>query len=96
MVAAVPGVWPEKDLLTVEDGQVVEIERARGSTELPEGEWVLDDATLRELGAALAAIVDVYPVDGDLPPTARVLLDTEWKLRDDGRLAVKQVRPFVE
>jgi pyruvate,water dikinase len=96
VVAAVPGVWPEKDLLTVENGLVTKIERARGSTELPEGEVVLDDALLRELGAALSSIVEVYPVDAELLPTVRVLLDTEWKLRSDGRLAVKQVRPFIE
>ncbi len=96
VVAAVPGVWPEKDLLTLENGSVTRIERARGSTELAEGEFVLDDARLRELGEALSTIVDVYPIDADLLPTVRVLLDTEWKLRSDGRLAIKQVRPFIE
>lgn len=96
VVAAVPGVWPEKDLLTIENGLVTKIERARGSTELPEGEVVLDDALLRELGAALSTIVEVYPVDADLSETDHVLLDTEWKLRSDGRLAIKQVRPFIE
>jgi hypothetical protein len=96
VVSALPGVWPEKDLLTLEDGAVTDIERARGSTELPEGEWVLDDARVEELGAALWDIVEVYPVDEEVPPTADVLLDTEWKLRNDGRLAIKQVRPFLD
>ena len=95
VVSSLPGVWPEKELLTVEDGAVIEIERERGSTELPEGEWVLDDARLQELGAAFADIADTYPVDADLPPTADVLLDTEWKIRPDGRLVIKQIRPFV-
>jgi phosphoenolpyruvate synthase/pyruvate phosphate dikinase len=95
VVAAVPGVWPEKDLLTLEAGQVDKIERVRGSTELPEGEWVLDDARLRELGALLNDIADVYPVDEAAPPGAKVLLDTEWKLRSDGALVVKQIRPFL-
>jgi hypothetical protein len=95
VVSALPGVWPEKDLLTLEGGEVAEIERARGSTELPEGQWVLSDAQLRELGAHLANIVEVYPLDTELPATTRVLLDTEWKVRADGRLVIKQVRPFL-
>ncbi len=95
VVSAAPGVWPEKVLLTVEDGQVTLIERLRGSTELPDGQWVLDDTQLRQLGADLSTIVAVYPIDEVVPPTAVVLLDTEWKVRDDGQLIVKQVRPFL-
>ncbi|MBN1607280.1 MAG: hypothetical protein JW940_11650 [Polyangiaceae bacterium] len=95
VVAAVPGVWPEKDLLTLEGGQVKQIERVRGSTELPEGEWVLDDARLRELGTLLEDIAGVYPVDEVAPPGATVLLDTEWKVRSGGTLVVKQIRPFL-
>ncbi len=96
VVAAEPGVWPEKVLLTIEGGAVTEIERARGSTELPEGQWVLDDAQLETLGANLANIAEVYPIDEEVSPTADVLLDTEWKLRSDGRFAIKQVRPFLD
>ena len=96
VVSAVAGVWPEKDLLTVEDGAVTTIERERGSTVLPQGQWVLDDARLRELGGRLATIGEVFPVDEEAPASARVLLDTEWKLRADGQLVVKQVRPFLE
>lgn len=95
VVSALPGVWPEKDLLTLEDGEVTAVERARGSTELPDGQWVLDEAPLAELGARLAEIAAVYPLDLDLPPTATVLLDTEWKVRADGRLVVKQIRPYL-
>jgi len=95
VVAALPGVWPEKDLLTLEGGQVSAIERARGSTELPKGQWVLDDARIEELGSALFGIVEIFPVDAMVSPTATVLLDTEWKVRADGRLIVKQVRPFL-
>jgi phosphoenolpyruvate synthase/pyruvate phosphate dikinase len=95
VVSAEPGVWPEKDLLTVEDGAVTLIERVRGSTELPEGEWVLGDEQLREIGASLANIADVYPVDDEVPVTADVILDTEWKVTADSGLIVKQVRPFL-
>jgi hypothetical protein len=96
VVSAVAGVWPERDLLTIQQGLVVNIERPRGSTELPDGQWVLDDDTLKELGKQLAKIAEVYPMDDEVPITARILLDTEWKLRDDGHLVIKQIRPFLE
>lgn len=96
VVSALPGVWPEKALLTLVDGKVEQIERARGSTELPEGEWVLDDARLEELGEHLANIADAYPLDEQAPDTAHVMLDTEWKIREDGQLVIKQIRPFVQ
>ena len=95
VVSARPGIWPEKDLLTLEDGVVVEIERLRGATVLPDGMWVLDNARLEELGMELWNIFQVYPVDGDLPTAANMMLDTEWKVLSDGRLVIKQVRPFL-
>ena len=92
-----PGVWPEKDLLTLDDaGTVTDIERVRTSSELPEGEYVLDDEQLAQLGAWLREIVRVFPVDGQVPEGRRVLLDTEWKVLEDGRLIIKQVRPFLD
>lgn len=54
------------------------------------------NARLRELGASLFDISAAYPIDEQVPPTADVLLDTEWKLRSYGRLAIKQVRPFLD
>lgn len=96
VVAAVAGAWPEKDLLTLTAGQVTRVERVRGSTELPAGQWVLGDERLRELGALLSGIADVFPLDGAAPTGRRQLLDTEWKLRADGRLAIKQIRPFLD
>jgi pyruvate,water dikinase len=90
-----PGVFPEESLLTVSDGTVSAIERVQGSSELPAGSWVLDDARLGELGGLLWQIAQVFPVDGVVPPDATVLLDTEWKILPDGSLIVKQVRPFL-
>jgi hypothetical protein len=90
-----PGVFPEESLLTVASGVVTAIRRIRGSSELPAGTWVLADAQLEQLGALLWQIVQVYPVDGAVPPGATVLLDTEWKILSDGSLVVKQVRPFL-
>ena len=90
-----PGVFPEESLLTVANGVVTAIHRIRGSSELPAGNWVLDDAQLGQIGGLLWQIVQVFPVDGDVPTGATVLLDTEWKILSDGSLIVKQVRPFL-
>jgi hypothetical protein len=43
----------------------------------------------------MAAIEADYPVDEAPPPGGVVLLDSEWKVLSDGRLIVKQVRPFL-
>ena len=60
------------------------------------GQWVVDDAQLERLGAALFEIVVTYPVDETPPNWASVMLDTEWKVLSDGQLIVKQVRPFLD
>ncbi len=91
-----PGVFPEESLLTVTGGTVTAISRVRGSSQLAAGTWVLEDARLEQLGGLLWQIVQVFPVDGDVPSGATVLLDTEWKILSDGRLVVKQVRPFLK
>ena len=95
MVSSEPGVYPEKNLLTIDGGAVTNIERARMSTELPAGQYVLADARLGELGAVFFAIDQTYPVDTTAPAGTRILLDTEWKVLEDGRLIIKQVRPFA-
>ncbi len=95
VVAAEAGITPERDLLTVVDGVVTEILRASGSSELPEGSWVLSDGELEELGGVLADIDGVFPVDAVAPEGTTILLDTEWKVLEDGELIIKQVRPFL-
>jgi pyruvate, water dikinase len=90
-----PGVFPEENLLTVTGGTVSAIDRMRGSSQLPAGSWVLQDARLQQLGSLLWQVVQVYPVDGQAPQGATILLDTEWKVLSDGRLIIKQVRPFL-
>lgn len=98
VVSAVTGMFPERDLLTIDgtSGLVTTIERARGSSELPEGRWVLDDAQLQALGRHLATIGGLYPADVNVPVIQRWYLDTEWKVLPDGQLIIKQVRPFLE
>jgi len=72
---------------------VVAIEREQASSE--SGAWVLSAEQLHEIDEAMADIEGVYPVDGEIPGDQRVLLDTEWKVLVDGRLVIKQIRPFL-
>jgi len=96
VVSAAPGVFPERVLVELNTaGEVIDIVRAGESSEVAAGEQVLDDSTLTQLAEQLAQIVEVYPVDELPPPDSTVLLDTEWKVLADGRLIIKQVRPFA-
>lgn len=92
VVSAEPGVYPEKELLTIENGVVTIIDRVSESSEVS---LVLTDAQLNTLGAAFSDIVDVYPVDYEVPDGSDLMWDTEWKFLADGRLMVKQIRPYL-
>ena len=94
VVSAEPGVVPEKVYLTVSGGVVTKIERVSPSSQVEAGEVVLTDAQLEALGAALVTIIDVMPLDHSPAEGHDVVWDTEWKVLDDGRLIVKQIRPF--
>jgi phosphoenolpyruvate synthase/pyruvate phosphate dikinase len=65
----------------------------RHSNLVPAGETVLSNAELYELGTALAAIHAHF-----LPAYGRsggfYAMDTEFKITEDGRLEVKQARPY--
>ena len=91
VVSAEAGVYPEQILVDVV-GDDLELIRARASSEAEE---VLDDAGALALARALLDIEAVMPVDGEVPDDRTLLLDTEWKVLSDGRLVVKQVRPFL-
>ncbi|MCP4677880.1 MAG: hypothetical protein GY854_20650 [Deltaproteobacteria bacterium] len=94
VVSPPPGVFPEKDMLEFSESNVSSIVRVSGSSELPEGEYVMSDQELNELGNLLRRIENVYPLDVQAPPGVEVLFDTEWKVRQDGQLIIKQIRPF--
>ncbi|MCK6525567.1 PEP/pyruvate-binding domain-containing protein, partial [Myxococcota bacterium] len=94
VVSAEPGVVPEKVYLTVSDGVVTKIERVSPSSQVESGEVVLTDAQLEALGAALVEITEVMPLDHSPAAGHDVVWDTEWKVLEDGRLVVKQIRPF--
>ena len=95
VVSPEPGILAEKDLLTIENAEVTNILRVTPSTLLEDGELVLSDDQLRELGRVMAHMDDNFPIEtGDFPRN-QVLLDLEFKFMPDGELAVKQVRPFL-
>jgi len=91
VVSAEPGVFPEQILVDIEGGEA-ELLRSRSSSEAT---VVLGDAEAEALAWALVDIEAVYPVDEEVPAGHTLLLDTEWKVLEDGRLVVKQVRPFL-
>ena len=95
VVSPAPGILPEVDILEVTGGQVVNIVRVRSSTLVADGEVVLSDKQLEELGALMWHVDEGYPIDTGDHERDDVLLDMEFKLEKDGSLAVKQIRPFL-
>ena len=95
VVSSGGGATPERVLLTVEDGVVAKILRVESSSEVMSGQNVLSDAVLEDMGATLYTITQVYPDDHDLPEGGALLWDTEWKRLSDGRLIIKQIRPYL-
>ncbi|HVR75042.1 MAG TPA: FG-GAP-like repeat-containing protein [Planctomycetota bacterium] len=95
VVSPDPGTRAERSILEVLDGKVVRIIREQRSSLAAPGEVVLSDDELRELGALLAHIDRNLAVEAGGYPREDVLLDIEFKTTTDGRLAVKQVRPFL-
>jgi hypothetical protein len=50
---------------------------------------------LEDMGALLFEITERYPVDDEVPEDRALLWDTEWKRLADGRLIIKQIRPYL-
>ncbi len=92
VVSAEPGVFPESILVTVEGDEVTEIDRISSSSEVDE---VLTDAEIIELSGVLTTAAASFPNDFDVPEDREVLWDTEWKITSEGRLVIKQIRPYL-
>jgi phosphoenolpyruvate synthase/pyruvate phosphate dikinase len=88
-------VLPEKDVLRMESGEVVSIHRARASSLMDPGQWVLSDEQLRRLGAAMAIVDASFPIDLNGYSRDDVLLDIEFKFTQQDELVFKQIRPFL-
>jgi pyruvate, water dikinase len=95
VVSTESGVTPERVLLTVEAGEVAEILRVEDSSEVMSGQHVLSDGVLEDMGALLYEITQVHPSDQALPEGYALLWDTEWKRLSDGRIIIKQIRPYL-
>jgi hypothetical protein len=93
VVSAEPGVVPEVIRVSVSGGQVTAITREQGSSEV--SGLVMTDEALTDLALLLDSLVGVYPIDETVPEGRDVLFDTEWKVLEDGRLVIKQIRPFL-
>ena len=75
VVSPEPGVLAAQDLLVVDQGQVLEITRSSNSSLLPQGENVLSDAELRELGNIIWHIESELPIDLDGHDASEVVYD---------------------
>lgn len=94
VVSAEAGVVPESVLITVDAGEVTEILRVSGSSEVEDG-VVLTDAELTVLASVLYAAGLAFPQDEEVPEGRDVLWDTEWKVDSTGQLKIKQIRPYL-
>jgi hypothetical protein len=95
VVSSEPGVFPETTLLEINGIEVAAIHRVSASSQVSPQETVLSDAQLTTLGAHLADIASLFPLDVSLPDDAVLFYDTEWKLTADNTLIVKQIRPYL-
>ena len=93
VVSADPGVVPEVIRVTVSQGEAIEINREQGSSEVTG--VVFEDAEVTEVAVLLDSLTESFPIDEEPPSEREVLLDTEWKVLSDGRLVIKQIRPFL-
>lgn len=96
VVSPDPGVVPEIWRVTVgEDGRIEALDQERSSSETPEGEGVLSLSEAARVGLLLHDLPELLPSDAAVPEGRTLLYDTEWKVLADGRLVIKQVRPFL-
>jgi pyruvate,water dikinase len=90
-----PGIVPESLRVEVEGGEVVDVERLTWSSEVPFGTPVLTDDEVATIAVGLTAIAAWFPLDDVVPDGHDVVWDTEWKVDPEGRVVIKQIRPFL-
>ncbi|MBN2329211.1 MAG: hypothetical protein JXR73_18875 [Candidatus Omnitrophica bacterium] len=88
------GIIPEKDIISFEAGFFPEFRRARQSSLMPEGEWVLSDEQLDEIAMHLMEIEQLMPVDSGEFNRDQIFFDIEFKYQD-GQFVIKQIRPTL-
>lgn len=92
-VSPAPGEVLEKTIVDLDATPVVS--RVRASNLVPAGTWVVSDAHAQRVGQVLRDLETSFEIDQAAPPDTTILLDTEWKVLVDGRLILKQARPFL-
>jgi len=93
VVAPESGVVPEITRVEIDDGEVIDIVRQQASSET-DGR-VLGPSEAGRIGLRVAGLSELMPLDAEVPEGHTLLYDTEWKVLSDGRLVIKQVRPFL-
>ncbi len=88
------GIIPEKDLVYIEYGFAANIHRARQSSIVEPGEWVLTDEQIYELSDKLSMIENAMPIEEAGYNREQICFDAEFKF-DEGQLFIKQVRPML-
>ncbi len=88
------GIISEKDILSIENGQVISLNRSRGSSLLTAGQWVLSEEQLNQLGAVMHEIDINMPLGEYENLRDRIIFDIEFKFQD-GVLVLKQFRPSL-
>lgn len=64
------------------------------SSSLLTDSYVLSDQEVCAIAELLDVLEDDYPVDA-VAQGREIVLDSEWKVLGDGRLIIKQIRPFL-
>ena len=86
-------VGPISPTVILNNGEVIDIVRQQASSET-EGR-VLGPSEAGRIGLRVAGLAELMPLDTEVPDGHTLLYDTEWKVLSDGRLIIKQVRPFL-
>ncbi|MFB3787416.1 MAG: PEP/pyruvate-binding domain-containing protein [bacterium] len=88
------GIIPEKDIVYLEYGWPSRIQRARPSSLMPAGEWILSEEQLYELSSLMVEIDQNMPVKTGEYTRDQIVFDMEFKY-DQGQLVIKQIRPTL-
>lgn len=85
------GVFPERIIIDDSHGEFKVVDRQNSSEQKSP---IISDKVASDMAHIMSKIKLSYPVP-KLTSGDELLLDTEWKILEDGRLIVKQIRPFI-
>lgn len=85
------GVFPERIIIEDSSGHFNVVDRQNSSEQKSP---IINDKVAADITQLMSKIKLSYPVP-KLENGDELLLDTEWKILEDGRLLIKQIRPFV-